>query len=96
MKNYIRDQFTVNGEMKPRAIVSWIRRSVRKDYPALVPALVAFANIRKIYATLAISAMTGIVQQMYTTLVTVVHRDVSIIPREHCTGLKKLESMNYI
>lgn len=76
--------------MEPRAIVSRIWRSIREDHPTLVPALVAVANIREIYATLAISAVTGIVQQVYATLVTVVHRDVSIIPREYCTVLKKI------
>lgn len=82
--------------MEPRAIVSRIRRSVGEDHPALVPALIAFANIREVYATLAISAMTRVVQQVYAALVTVVQCNVSVIPREYRAALIKLESMNYI
>lgn len=74
--------------MKPRAVVPRVRRAVRKDHSALVPSLVALADIRKIYATLAIAAMLGVVQEMYATLVSVDHRHVSIVPREHRVALQ--------
>jgi len=79
---------TVNGEVKPRAVVPRIRRPVRKDHSALVPALVALADIGEIYATLAVAAMTSVVQQMYATLVTGDHCHVPVVPGKHRIALQ--------
>jgi len=88
MRKIVDDQRTVNGEVEPRAVVPRIRRAIRKDHPALVPALVALADVGEIYATLAVAAMTSIVQQMYATFVTVDHRHVPVVPAEHRIALQ--------
>lgn len=84
---FVSDQLTINSEVKPRAIVSGVRRSVREDHFTLVPALVALPNIREIYTTLAVSTMTDIVQQVYATFVVVLQRYASVVPREHRAAL---------
>lgn len=80
-------KITIDGEVEPCAIVSRIRRSIGKDHLALVPALIAFTNICQVYATLAVSAMSDIVQQVYATFVSIVHRHMSIVPGKYCTFL---------
>lgn len=82
------DRLTINGEVEPGAIFSRIRRSIGEDHPTFIPALVAFANIREIYTTLSVSTMTGIVQQVYATLVAAVHCYLSVVPREYRVTLK--------
>lgn len=86
----------MNGEVEPRAIVPRVRRSVGKDHPTLVPALIALADIREIYATLAIRTVAvstaplvvSIVQQVYATLVVALGRYAPVVPREHRASLK--------
>jgi len=87
-RKIVDDERTVNGEMKPRAVVPRVRRPVRKDHPALVPALVALADVGEIYATLAVAAMTSVVQQVYATLVTADHRHVPVVPGKHRIALQ--------
>lgn len=58
----VNDTLTFNGEVEPRAIVSRTRSSIGEDHSTFIPALVAFANIREVYTTLAESTMIAIVQ----------------------------------
>lgn len=80
-------KITIDGEVKPRAIVSRIRRSIGEDHFALIPTLVLLTNICEVYATLAVSTMSDIVQQVYATFVSVVNRHVPIVPRKYCATL---------
>jgi len=88
LERIVNDRLTINGEVEPRAIVSRIRRSIGEDHLTFVPALIAFANIREIYTTLTIPTMAGVVQQMYATLVTIVHSRLTVVPREYRATLK--------
>lgn len=47
---------TIDGQMKPSAIFSWIRCPVRKDDATLVPALIALSDVGEIDAALTVSA----------------------------------------
>ena len=80
---------TVDGQMEPGAIVPRAGRSVRKDDPALVPALVALPDVGDVDAALAESPAHGILDQVDAADVAVLRRGRAVVPRENRPALKR-------
>lgn len=71
---------TIYTEVEPGSIVPGIRRPVREDHPALVPSLVALADVGQIDASLAVASGCSVLQKVHATLEPETHRRVSVVP----------------